>query len=159
MLKNKFLAGFTLIEILVVIGIIAVLAAAVLIAINPARQFAQARNSQRLANLNAILNGIGQYTADNKGSLKCFTDAGLNATAKVIKKPAGAAEIDVRACLVPIYLSELPVDPSSGTAYDTGTGNYNTGYTLLQDATTTRITVLAPDTEIPPATAVIQVTR
>ena len=50
--------GFTLIEILVVIGIIAILAAIVIIAINPAKQFAQARNTQRTANVNAILNAI-----------------------------------------------------------------------------------------------------
>ena len=35
-------SGFTLIEILVVIGLIAFLAAVVIIAINPARQFARA---------------------------------------------------------------------------------------------------------------------
>ena len=59
--------GFTLIEILVVIGIIAILATIVIIAINPARQFAQARNTDRTSSVNAILNAIGQRIADNKG--------------------------------------------------------------------------------------------
>jgi prepilin-type N-terminal cleavage/methylation domain-containing protein len=63
-LKNQ--KGFTLIEILVVIGMIALLAAIVLIAINPSRQFAQGRNSQRHNDASAILNAVGQYIADNK---------------------------------------------------------------------------------------------
>jgi len=93
--------GFTLIEILVVIGIIAVLAVIVLIAINPARQFAQARNTQRTSNVNAILNAIGQFTADNKGDLPTI--------------PGG--EINIALCndLVPTYLPALPTDPDSAT--------------------------------------------
>ena len=59
--------GFTLIEVLIVMGIMAVLATIVIVAINPGRQFAQARNMQRVSNVNAILNAIGQNIADNKG--------------------------------------------------------------------------------------------
>ena len=68
--QNK---GFTLIEILVVIGIIAILATIAIIAINPARQFAQARNSQRYSNVESILNAIGQRVADNKGLFPVVT--------------------------------------------------------------------------------------
>ncbi|HVU79832.1 MAG TPA: prepilin-type N-terminal cleavage/methylation domain-containing protein, partial [Candidatus Paceibacterota bacterium] len=68
-MKNNFkkAGGFTLIEVLIVIGIIAILAAIVIVAINPAKQFAQARNTQRESNIGAILNAIGQRAADNKG--------------------------------------------------------------------------------------------
>jgi len=67
--------GFTLIEVLLVIGLIAVLAAIVIIAINPAFQFAQSRNTQRWANVNTILNAVGQYSIVNKGNLPAGVDA------------------------------------------------------------------------------------
>src|SRR6187549_2690684 len=67
MKKYNKQGGFTLIEILVVIGIIAILAAVVIIAINPARQFAQARDSQRSSNVNAILNAVWQRMVDHRG--------------------------------------------------------------------------------------------
>src|SRR5438552_2229643 len=96
--------GFTLIELLVVIGILAVLLAITLIAINPARQFSQSNNTQRSSNVTAILNAIGQYAADNKGSLP----AGITTTAQNIKKTGGA---DICAALVTQYLAQLPADP------------------------------------------------
>lgn len=97
--------GFTLIEILVVIGIIAILAAIVLIAINPARQFAQARQTQRTSNVNAILNAVGQFVADNNGDLP-----------SPLAIPYVSAEIGVTLCdeLVPTYLPSLQTDPNSG---------------------------------------------
>ncbi len=61
--------GFTLIEILLVIAIIAILAAIVIVAINPAKQFRDARNAQRESNVNAILNAFSQYGIANAGAL------------------------------------------------------------------------------------------
>ena len=75
--------GFTLMELLIVIGIIAILAAIVIIAINPARQLAQARNSQRWSNVNTILNAVHQYAVDNQGTLPAAITAVCPATQSI----------------------------------------------------------------------------
>src|ERR1035437_6215172 len=69
--KVRTKRAFTLIEVLVVIGIIAILAAVVLVAVNPSRQFKLARDSQRVSNVNALLNAVGQNIAEHKGQLIC----------------------------------------------------------------------------------------
>jgi prepilin-type N-terminal cleavage/methylation domain-containing protein len=147
---NKTLAqnrkGFTLIEILVVIGILAVLFAIVLIAINPARQFSQANNTKRRSDVNAILNAIHQYAADNHGALP----AGIAATTGIIS--SGGSGVDICASLVTRYLAALPVDPltNSGTAVSncTDPAGYDTNYTVFRSATDNRVTVSAPAAEL-----------
>lgn len=144
--KNQ--KGFTLIELLVVIGILAVLLAITLIAINPAKQFAQANDTKRRSDVNAILNAINQYAADKKGDL---TALGIPATSTLIGKTAG--EVDLCSALVTKYLAALPVDPTQGVdglgvkgnAADciTGSGAYETAYKVKQSADDNRITVSA----------------
>ena len=152
---HKHQKGFTLIELLVVIGILAVLLAITLIAINPARQFSQANNTQRSSDVNAILNAVGQYMVDNNGDLTALNIPVGSASAQVIG--SGGGQVDFCPNIVPTYIAELPVDPQTGSW--TNCTNYNSGYTIYRSATDSRVTVSAPDTEIPPANGVISVTR
>lgn len=151
-MKKYMARGFTLIELLVVIGILAVLLAITLVAINPARQFSQSNNTKRSSDVNAILNAVNQYQADNKGALP----TGITTTATIIGN--GSGQIDICAQLVTQYLAALPVDPltNNGAAVTDCTGSYNTNYTILKSASDNRITVAAPAAELG---ASISVTR
>ncbi|HSE61388.1 MAG TPA: prepilin-type N-terminal cleavage/methylation domain-containing protein [Candidatus Saccharimonadales bacterium] len=140
--------GFTLIEVLVVIGILAVLLALVLIAVNPRQHFIQANNTQRRSDANAILNAIGSYMSQNKGQLP----AGIDGTVRTITSTAGASNINLCTALVPTYIADIPLDPVTGTETPagsqctTGGATYSSGYTV----TTTggnRVTVAAPAAE------------
>ena len=69
-MKNK--KGFTLIELLIVIALIAILAAAIVVGINPARNFRNARNSTRWAQMNAIATAIYSYAVENDGAYPSY---------------------------------------------------------------------------------------
>lgn len=134
--------GFTLIELLVVIGIIGILAAVVLVAVNPGRQFAQARDTQRRSDLLAITNAIYQFAAEHDGNLPdtddddtdsnfpdtptCIGDgttacaANADCTGMTSFNLADATDEAGTEVVVPTYIAALPVDPSSGDATDSG---------------------------------------
>ena len=124
-----------------VIGILAILAGVVLVAINPARQFKIARDSQRSANISTILNAIGQNLADHGGVFTCEgVVMPLAMTSTVIANDSNGA--DIARCLVPDYLSTLPFDPSKDSANYRDELQYYSGYYLSTD-TEGRITISA----------------
>lgn len=162
-------SGFTLIELLVVIGILAVLLAIVLVAINPSRQFRQANNTRRSADVSAVLNAITQYGADNRGSYPAGTFAAADVALPLSNTDTdGSVTTDAGALcalIVPTYIASLPADPTSGTGTMPTTATactttvWNTGYTVTVNAAG-RVTVTAAGED--PATGgatVISVTR
>lgn len=139
-MKNR--KGFTLVEVLLVIVIIAILAAIVIVAINPGRQVSQANNTQRSSDVKTILDAVHQYSIDNRG----VYPSAITGTATVVG--SGTGQIDICSDLVPTYIAELPFDPTADGASYTDCTSYDTGYTIVQDATTSRITVAAPNAEL-----------
>lgn len=111
--------GFTLIELLVVIGILGILMAVVIVAVNPSRQFAQARDTQRKADLSAVTSAIVQYSVDHNGNLP---SAGSPAVPVITTTPIDVAGL--AAFLVPDYIAAVPADPTPGFA----------AYTVMLDA-------------------------
>jgi len=57
-MKNTFSKGFTLVELLIVITILAALAAAVVVVLNPAELLAQARDAQRMSDMTTMRDSI-----------------------------------------------------------------------------------------------------
>ena len=153
MTNNK--KGFTLIEVLLVIGIIAILAAVVIVAINPARQLAQARNTQRWSNVNTILNAVHQYTVDNKGNLPASistTQTQICATGIATSTCTTNSLIDLRVLTDnETYVVSLPADPACPGACNAN----GIGYRIVKSANG-RITVTAPNAEL---SETISVTR
>lgn len=149
---QKRMKGFTLIELLIVIALIAVLAGAVIVALNPARQFALARNSERWSHANAILGLISQNTVENRGTFTCAAGV-IPTTTSTIASTGG---YDLCNCLVPTLTNALPFDPSGGTAHYTNCTDYETGYTIIRNASSSRITISAPSAELNAAVSVTQ---
>lgn len=134
-------AGFTLIELLIVMAILGILATVLIVSINPARQFAKARDTERESELVAVLSTIFQYASEHSGDLPDTdgdpltsnfpTSATCIGTDVACFNLAGAGETGDE--IVPVYMVEMPKDPRRVSTGQPGTDG-NTGYTIYVDA-------------------------
>lgn len=128
-MKNK--KGFTLIELLIVIAIITILAAALVVTINPARHFQAARNATRWNQMNSIATAIYSYTVEHAGTFPEPDCIGTSTT------PIEITE-DWCPVLIPDYLHALPVPPQASSPV-------NEVYRIEFDGTAIKITSSAAE--------------
>jgi type IV pilus assembly protein PilA len=164
-INHRNQAGFTLLEILLVVGIISILAGIVILAINPTKQLGDTRNAQRRSDVLTILNAVYQYSIDNNGWLPASTTLPTlssnqtcidNGTEINNGDSSSGSRINLYDNLVEssassTYLVSIPRDPQATSTADAEGSGYN-----IAKTTSGRVTVCAPLAE---NEVVISVTR
>lgn len=151
--------GFTLLEVLLVVAVIAILAGIVIIAINPGKNLSDTRDSQRKADVTTIINGLYQYLVDSGGTLPTPGGGSVAITTtdtEICKTGATCTNLVDLTFLTASgkYLVAIPSDPKCPTGCTDATPVFGVGYTIAKDAGG-RYIVKAPGAE----TGTIQVTR
>lgn len=123
----EIIKGFTLIELLIVIAIMGILAAAILVAINPGKRMAQARDAQRKTDISAIANAlIGYYTLFGVYPAETFCDSSIGRDSDNACPPSGTGisgaggwtTTAIYANLTgQAFLKKLPLDPVNDSTY------------------------------------------
>lgn len=122
--------GFTLIELVMTIAIVAIIAIGIFVAVDPARRIGESRDAQRWSDIVAIAKAVELYTADNGQLPADFNVSSIDVGEKVVLCSSSATlscDGQSESCLVVNdadflgpYLGSLPIDPSKSAATDTG---------------------------------------
>ncbi|MEI7620399.1 MAG: FISUMP domain-containing protein [Candidatus Falkowbacteria bacterium] len=111
--------AFTLLEILLVVAAIAILAGIVVLAINPSRQLAKARNAQRSMDVNTIQKAVYEYSIDHNSLSGVVSTTPLEICRSGASTCSGLIDLSFLTN-GSTYLTSLPVDPQVASLNGTG---------------------------------------
>jgi prepilin-type N-terminal cleavage/methylation domain-containing protein len=138
---SRLRRGFTLVELLLVIAILALLMFVTIQAISPDKQLGSARNAARRQDVNSIVNAVYQYLIDKNPMPSTIPVASFKEICKTGMTGSQCNNGVDLGVLTGVYINTIPVDPQK-PATATGT-NY-----WIQSNGINRITVLAPGAEL-----------
>ncbi len=153
--KNIYKKGFTITELVITIGIIALLMSLIVFILSPGDVLKETRDKQRTVHIQAIYDALIQKAYEVGGGgvwpqgivLPKTKDGDDNAEFAVI----GSEEGQVNLCehLYPLYMSPFPVDPLVGEMEedDCRASDYNTGYEIWQNPENDVVVIRAPHAE------------
>ena len=149
-MSTKSKSGFTLLEILLVVGIIAILTAIVIIAINPSNSLAKTRDLQRKIGIAEINKALTQYYIDKGQYPPSLTTSvkGICVTGSATSGVSCTGQTDLSP-LVPNYLAAIPTDPT-GLGYQAGV-NGSSRVIIIANLTETAPTPIAIGTTTSPS--------
>ncbi|MFA6253390.1 MAG: type II secretion system protein [Patescibacteria group bacterium] len=127
---RKSFLGFNLIEIVITVAVLAIIAGTIMYNEDPEKRIGQARDAQRIQELNTIARAIENYEIENHALPSDFSMATLGVGERIVLCSTAASltcGTQTKNCLVVDdpnflgkYLPTLPVDPNKSTATDTG---------------------------------------
>ena len=124
MMNNQ--QGFTLLEIILVIAAIGILAAIVIVAINPTRQLQSARNVSREADTEKLFDVLNSYFIENGEALPTIQAMANDTSAEICLDGVDQSTCEsggyiYLGSLTPEYMSSIPTDPDqvgNGSGYE-----------------------------------------
>ncbi len=154
MRKNKE-KGFTLVELIIIIAVIAVLVAVMFVALDPVTRFQKARDAVRQKDVAKVLSALKADQIDNDGVY--IASVAAMAEEEVYMIVSGAMVlgcddnnavcdsdvksdthcVDLSALVAKGYLEAVPISPPGVVVWDGGfaKGQEGTGYTIQRDTT------------------------
>lgn len=140
-------SGFTLIELIIVVAIIGLLAAAAFVAVNPGKRVGDASDAKRWSDITAIADAISHYSVDHNGDLPSGV-SGANVGDVYMINIAGGSGSSTETCdsltsgstdgklniatgITPTYIPTMPLDPEITKTIAEADG---VGYYLVKDS-------------------------
>jgi type II secretory pathway pseudopilin PulG len=126
-IKKYMKKGFTLVEIVIVVGLIIILASVAFVALNPAKRLADSRNANRQISIKALIESLINYSLE-ESKLPEGIDENLKMIGKQIAEgcnvSCGEGIITGNYCVdlsidLAKYFDKLPMDPKGGTELKT----------------------------------------